>query len=73
MTKFNIVNSKVEQMNNSGNNYKTSADNYAISSQGDVVQLVGDSSQSYDNSAFWPQLLNKIKSCWKFIVSFYRN
>jgi hypothetical protein len=43
MTQFNINNSKVEQLNNTGNNYKLVNDsgNNAVAEQGNIVQTAG--------------------------------
>jgi len=43
VTNFNITHSKVEQLSDTGNNYKFTgkAENIALSEQGDVVQTTG--------------------------------
>ena len=71
MTQFNISNSKVEQLNNSGSNYKLVSDsgNNAVSEKGNVVLTVGNSNkvQVDHPKGFWSLLWDKVKSCWKWL------
>jgi hypothetical protein len=70
MTQFNITNSQVEQLTDSGNNYKLVSDsgNNAISAKGNVVQVAGDENKvqvDHKKEGFWSMLWKKIKSWWK--------
>jgi hypothetical protein len=69
MTKFNIQNSRVEQMSDSGNNYKVTghSGNAAFSEHGNVVQTTGtgNKAQVDHTQSFWSLLWGKIKACWK--------
>ena len=74
MTEFNIRNSNIEQMTDSGNNYKITgaSGNVAISEQGVTVQTVGDQNKvQVGKESFWALLWSKIKACWKWLVGWF--
>jgi hypothetical protein len=72
MTQFNIHNSKVEQVNDGGNNYKLVSDsgNNAVSEKGNIVQTAGTQNkvQVDHKDGFWSMLWEKIKGLWKWIT-----
>ncbi len=66
MLNFNIENSKIDQFNNTGNNYKQTSKegNNAISEQGSVVQTEGTENKvgvNKPNDSLLVTLWNKIK------------
>ena len=69
MSKFNIHDSKIDQLNSSGNNIKqTSRDGHnAITEQGNVVQTIGDNNKVETNKpkeGLLATISGKIKSLW---------
>ncbi len=73
MTKFNITNSKVEQVSDTGNNYKFAgkAENIVLSEQGSVIQTTGTSntvSVDHPKKGFLATILNTVKSWWKWLT-----
>jgi hypothetical protein len=72
MTQFNIHNSKIEQVNASGNNYKLVSDsgNNAVLEKGNIVQTTGTQNrvQVDHKDGLWAMLWEKIKGLWKWIV-----
>jgi hypothetical protein len=71
MTTFNIHNSRVEQLSDSGNNYKFAgkAETNAVSEKGNVVQTTGTGHTVQVDKAkdgFWSMLWGKIKAAWKW-------
>jgi hypothetical protein len=72
MSQFNIQNSKVEQLNDSGNNYKlvNKDGNNAISKEGEIVQTAGtlNKVQADHGQGFWSILWTKITGLWTWIV-----
>jgi hypothetical protein len=69
MTSFNIQNSKVEQINDRGNNYKISGSgNNAISEKGNVAQAVGDENKvTAGQHSLWAQVWDKLVAFWKWL------
>jgi hypothetical protein len=70
MTQFNITNSQVEQLTDSGNNYKLVSDsgNNSIVEKGNVAQASGTENKVQGDpkkEGFWSMLWKKIKSWWK--------
>ena len=72
MSQFNIRNSKIEQLNESGDNYKlVSKDgNNAVTERGNIVQTAGTRNkvQVDHKVGFWSMLWGKIKSLWTRIA-----
>jgi len=72
MSQFNIQNSKVEQLNDSGNNYKlVSRDgSNAVSDKGNIVQTAGTQNkvQVGHKDGFWFMLWTKIRGLWKWFT-----
>ena len=73
MTKFNITNSKVEQLSDTGNNYKFAgkAENIALSDQGDVVQTTGTGNQvevSQPEEGILAKLWKAVKAGWSWLM-----
>ena len=68
MSEFNIHNSKIDQLNNSGDNYKQTSKegNNAISQQGNVVQSEGEGNKIDVNkpSSLWASLWGWLKGRW---------
>jgi hypothetical protein len=73
MTNFNIHNSKVEQISDTGNNYKLVSDsgNNAISEKGNLVQTEGAQNKVHAGlpkenllSLLWA----KLTACWKWML-----
>jgi hypothetical protein len=75
MTEFNIQGSKIEQLNESGNNYKITggSGNMALSDKGSLVQTIGDQNkvQVNEKPSFWGQLWVWIRACWKWIAGWW--
>ncbi len=75
MSEFNIENSKIEQLSDSGNNYKITgaSGNVAISQQGGTVQTVGDENkvQVGQTESFWKLLWGKVKAGWKVVAGWF--
>jgi hypothetical protein len=73
MSQFNITNSKVDQLSNSGNNYKNigQGGQVAMSEQGNAVLTQGTNNkvQVDHKEGFWTLLWSKLKGCWKWIIS----
>lgn len=73
MTNFNIQNSKIEQLNESGNNYKIQGSgNNTISENGNVVQVVGDNNKvpfAEPKKSVISTLLGKLSLAWKWLTS----
>jgi hypothetical protein len=76
MSTFNINNSKVEQLNDSGNNIKFAgkAENNTVAEEGNVVQTTGaenkvtvDKPKEEPKEGFWAQAWKKVVVCWKWI------
>jgi hypothetical protein len=71
MTEFNIHDSKVEQLNDSGNNYKLVSEtgSNVVSEKGDVVLTsgTGHKVQVDRPKGFWSVVWGKIRSCWKWL------
>lgn len=71
MSEFNIQNSKIEQLNDSGNNYKlvNRDGNNAVSEEGNIVQAAGahNKVQVDRKASFLAMLWAKIKVLWKWI------
>lgn len=74
MTQFNIDNSKVEQLNDNGNNYKFAgkSETNAVSEKGNVVQVTGDGSHKIQvdkpKEGFITMLMGKLTSAWKWLT-----
>jgi hypothetical protein len=69
VSEFHISNSKIEQVNESGNNYKIAGNN-ASSEQGSVVQTTGNENKvtvQPPKESFLATLWNKIKTGWKWL------
>ncbi len=71
MAEFNITNSKIEQLNDQGNNLKI-ANNSApvVVSGGDTVQTAGDGNMVetiQNEKSIWGRLWQSLKSGWKAI------
>jgi formylmethanofuran dehydrogenase subunit C len=68
VTKFNITNSEVEQLSDTGNNYKFAdkAENIAISNEGDVVQTTGTGHKVEvgKSEGLLAKLWNAVKAFW---------
>jgi 3-polyprenyl-4-hydroxybenzoate decarboxylase len=69
MSNFNISGSKIDQLNNSGNNYKQTSKegNNAISEQGSVVQTEGTENKVEVNKpkeSLLASIWSKLKSLW---------
>jgi hypothetical protein len=66
MAEFNIKGSKIEQLSDSGNNYKIAANtgSVAMSETGDVVQARGSSKVQVNRSkeGFWVAFVKKVFS-----------
>jgi hypothetical protein len=72
MAQFNIANSKIDQLNNKGSNFKVTgaAGNVAVSEQGNVVQTVGSGNRvqtGVDKPDFWSVLWTKLKAFWAVV------
>jgi hypothetical protein len=73
MSEFNIQNSKVEQVNDGGNNYKFTGNSNtnAISEKGNVVQTTGTGNKvqvDHSKPSLLSMLWTKIKACWKWLT-----
>ena len=73
MTQFNIHNSKIEQANDSGNNYKmtSKSGNNTVSQNGNVVQTDGTQNKvqvDKPGESSLSMLWAKIKMGWKWLV-----
>ena len=73
MTKFNITHSKVEQLSDTGNNYKFAgkAENIALSEQGDVVQTTGTDNKVETGKAeegLLAKLWKALKTSWAWLT-----
>jgi len=73
VTKFNIQNSQVEQLNNSGDNLKltSSSGNNAVSQKGSAVQTDGAKSKvmvGTPKEGFWSTAIAKLTTCWKWLT-----
>jgi len=73
MTKFNISNSQVEQLSDTGNNYKFAgkAENIALSEQGNVVQTMGTGNKvqmGNPEKGLLAMIWKKIKAGWKWLT-----
>lgn len=70
MAEFNIENSKVEQLNDAGDNIKITGNSghVAISEKGNAVQTEGEKNKvNVDHKeSFWSSLWGKVKACWKW-------
>jgi hypothetical protein len=72
MAEFNIQQSKIEQLNNSGTNYKVTgaSGNVAFTGEGGTLQSAGTSNtvKATRASGFWSALWGKIRACvvWLF-------
>ena len=69
MTNFNIRDSKVEQLNQDGDNIKLvgNSGNVVVSSKGDVVQSIGDQNKPSINQpkpSLWSLICKKIVAIW---------
>jgi len=74
MAQFNIHNSKVEQLNESGNNYAFAgkSETNAVTEKGNVVQTMGTGNEvqvDKPKEGLWSLLWEKIKGWWKWIVT----
>lgn len=72
MTEFNIQGSKIEQLNDKGNNYKFAgkAENLAVSGSDAVVQTAGAGNTvkvEHPKASFWANLWKRISACWKWL------
>lgn len=71
MTTFNIQDSKIEQLNEQGNNVKVAgaSGNVVVSQNGDVTQTAGEGNtvQVEQKPGFFAALLKKLKAFWKWI------
>ncbi len=72
MTEFNITNSKIEQLNDKGNNYKLAnkSGNNVVADKGNAVQAAGNENAINVNQpkSFWSQAWEKIKAAWKWLL-----
>jgi hypothetical protein len=73
MSEFNIHNSKIEQLNDAGNNYKFAgnADQNLVVEKGNAVQSHGDHNKNAitePKKGFWSQAWSKVVACWKWIT-----
>jgi hypothetical protein len=75
MAEFNIENSKVEQLNDAGNNIKITGNSghVAISEQGNAVQTEGaENTVNVDHEkGFWTLMCEKIKGCWAWLAGLF--
>jgi hypothetical protein len=74
MSEFNIKNSKIEQLNTSGNNYKvTAAGNVAVTEKGGTVQTVGTGNKVHvdHKPGILSLLWQRVKSCWKWFIGLF--
>ena len=72
MAEFNIENSKIEQLNDAGNNIKITGNSghVAISEKGNAVQTEGEKNKinvGEKKDDFWTLLWGKVKACWKWL------
>ncbi|AMV26693.1 hypothetical protein VT84_20000 [Gemmata sp. SH-PL17] len=77
MSTFNINNSKVEQLNDTGNNYKFAgkSENNTVAEKGNVVQTTGSENKvvvdkpkaEEPKEGFWAQAGKKLLGLWKWI------
>ncbi len=73
MAEFNIDNSKVEQLNDAGDNIKIigNSGQIAISQDGNTVQTAGTGNkvkvEQGKKEGFLSELWDKIKGCWKWL------
>lgn len=72
MTEFNIQGSKIEQLNDKGNNYKLVNDsgNVAFSEKGNAVLTQGDQNKVQGDrpkDSFFSMLWAKLQMFWKWI------
>jgi hypothetical protein len=73
MSNVNISHSKIEQMSDSGNNYKFAgkAENIALSEQGNAVQTTGTGNKLQVNKpekGLWTVIWRKLKAAWKLFT-----
>jgi hypothetical protein len=73
MSVFNIRNSKIEQINDCGNNYKLVGKdgNNAVAEKGSIAQALGGESEAQVNrpkESFWSALWKKLKGLWGWIA-----
>jgi hypothetical protein len=71
MADFNITNSKIEQVNDTGDNYKI-ANNSApvVVSGGEAVQTTGTNNKvavAPKEQSVWAKLWDKVKAGWKAV------
>jgi hypothetical protein len=76
MSTFNIHNSKVEQLNDGGNNYKFAgkADQNLVVEKGNAVQSHGDHNKNQitePKKSFWSQVWVKLKGLWGCISGWF--
>jgi ribosomal protein L6P/L9E len=73
MAEFNIENSKVEQVNDNGDNIKITGNSgqLVVSHDGNAVQTAGTENkvkvEQGKKETFWSELWGKIKGCWKWL------
>jgi hypothetical protein len=76
MSTFNIHNSTVEQLNDSGNNYKFAgkAEQNLVVEQGNAIQSVGDHNKNLitePKKRFWSQLWAKVRAGWGWLTGWF--
>ena len=73
MAEFNIHGSKIEQLSESGNNYKIAGttSKVAISEQGYVTQTEGSGNKVQVDHPKDGILKKIVKACWKWLMSLF--
>ena len=76
MAEFNITNSTVEQLNDTGDNVKIAGNTAPVVVSGsEVVQTVGDGNMVEVTApkapSFWSQAWDKAKASWKWFIGLF--
>ncbi len=73
MTEFNIENSKIEQMSESGNNYKFTGNsgNVVVTESGDVAQTIGENNEVRTNKNQEKGLIKSLFAAWQSICAWF--